>query len=563
MSAIVNRRAAARNCHALERAGVHPLLARLYAGRGIEGPEQLDYRLSALLDPARLKGIDAAAALLADAIERRSTITVVADYDCDGATACATAIRGLRLLGADAGYLVPNRRSDGYGLTPQIVRAAAQRQTRLLITVDNGIASLEGVAEARRLGMLTLITDHHLPAAQLPEADAVVDPNQPGCAFPSKNLAGVGVMFYVLLAARAELRRRGFFAARAQPNLANLLDLVALGTVADVVPLDHNNRLLVAQGLERIRAARGQPGVRALMQVAGRDPAHASTFDLGFAAGPRLNAAGRLADMGLGIDCLVSDDPARALNLARSLDELNRERRAIEAGMQAEAAAMVDRLQTGEGAAATLFDPAWHLGVIGLLAGRIRERIHRPVIVFARAEGGELRGSGRSIRGLHLRDALDRIAKRDPALIRRFGGHAAAAGVTIAQCDLARFEAAFEEVAGSLLGAAELERRIETDGALASGHYSLGTVRMIEREVWGQAFAAPLFDDEFTVENQRLLQDRHLRLALRHAGARMQAIVFNRAEPVPERMHAAFRLAANEYNGLTDLQLVLEHIEPA
>lgn len=563
MSAIVPRRAAARHCHALERAGVHPLLARLYAGRGVEGPEQIDYRLSALLDPARLEGAEAAGALLADAIERRSSIVVVADYDCDGATACATAIRGVRLLGADAAYLVPNRLTDGYGLTPQIVRTAAQRHPWLLITVDNGIASLEGVAEARRLGMRTLITDHHLPADRLPEADAIVDPNQPGCAFPSKNLAGVGVMFYVLLAARAQLRRRGHFVARPEPRLADLLDLVALGTVADVVPLDHNNRLLVAQGLERIRAGRGQPGVRALLQVAGRDPAHASTFDLGFAAGPRLNAAGRLADMGLGVECLLSDDAARALNLARSLDELNRERRTLEAGMQAEAAAMLDRVQTGEGAALTLFDPSWHPGVIGLLAGRIRERVHRPVIAFARAEGGELRGSGRSIPGVHLRDALDRIAKRHPALIRRFGGHAAAAGLTIAQCDLARFEAAFAEVAGSLLPAAGLERRIETDGALDSGHYSLGTVRMIEREVWGQAFAPPLFDDEFTVENQRLIADSHLKLTLRHATARMQAICFNRAEPVPARIHAAFRLAADEYEGLTDLRLVVEHIEPA
>jgi len=563
VSAILSRRVPERSRFALESAGVHPLLARLYAGRGIQSTQELDYSIKALLHYDRLKGIDAAAALLADAIERRRPLLVVADYDCDGATACAVAVRGLRALGAQVDYLVPNRMTDGYGLTPELVRLALERHPQILITVDNGIASLEGVAEARRVGLATLVTDHHLPAASLPEADAIVDPNQPGCAFPSKNLAGVGVMFYVLTATRAELRRRGAFAARAEPRLAGLLDLVALGTVADVVRLDHNNRLLVAQGLARIRSGDCQPGVRALLRVAGRDPACATHFDLGFAAGPRLNAAGRLADMSLGIECLVSADSARVLNIAAELDQLNRERRAIEAGMQEQANAMLERLTCGERVAYTLFDPAWHPGVIGLLASRIKERTHRPVIAFARAEGGELRGSGRSIGGFHLRDALDAVAKRAPSLLRRFGGHAAAAGVTIREADLERFTQAFEDEAARALGPEELRTRIETDGALEGGHYSLGIVAMIEREVWGQGFAAPLFDGEFDVDSQRLVAERHLKLRLRAAGSRFDAIFFNRAEAAPERLRAAFRLAANEYNGLAGLQLLLEHIEPA
>ncbi|GAB4446345.1 MAG: single-stranded-DNA-specific exonuclease RecJ [Rhodocyclaceae bacterium] len=561
MSAIAPRRVPERHRHALEVAGLHPLLARLYAGRGVEGPEELDYGLEALLPHARLKGIAEAAGLLADAIAHARPMLVVADYDCDGATACALAIRGLGALGARVEYLVPNRMTDGYGLTPELVRAAAGRHPQVLITVDNGIASLEGVAEARRRGIATLLTDHHLPAAELPEADAIVDPNQPGCEFPSKNLAGVGVMFYVLIALRAELRRRGAFAARAEPRLAGLLDLVALGTVADVVRLDHNNRLLVAQGLERIRRGDCQPGVRALIQVAGRDPACATSFDLGFAAGPRLNAAGRLADMSLGIECLATGDAGRALNIAAQLDLLNRERRAIETDMQDQASAMLARWQGEERVAHALFDPAWHPGVIGLLASRIKERTHRPVIAFARAEGGELRGSGRSIACFHLRDALDAIAKRRPGLLRRFGGHAAAAGVTIREADLEEFTQAFEEVATAALGPAELARRIETDGALEGGHYALPIVQMIEREVWGQGFPAPLFDDRFAVESQRLVRDRHLKLRLQQGPARFDAIFFNHTEAAPERLRAAFRLAANEYNGLTGVQLVIEHIE--
>jgi len=369
-------------------------------------------------------------------------------------------------------------------------------------------------------------------------------------------------MFYVALATRAELRRRGWFEGRSEPNLGALLDLVALGTVADVVKLDRNNRLLVAQGLERIRAGKCQPGIRALLQVAGRDPMQASTFDLGFAAGPRLNAAGRLADMGLGIECLITDDPNRALNIARQLDGLNVERRAIEADMSDQALNMLDNLDYDARSSLTLFDPDWHQGVVGLVASRVKERLHRPVIAFARGTDGTLKGSGRSIAGLHLRDALDLVAKRAPDLIQRFGGHAAAAGLVIREADLPRFDQAFEEVAAALLDPADLLQRVETDGPLEGGHFSLEVARMMARDVWGQGFPSPLFDDEFVVENQRLLKDRHLKLTLRRGGARLEAIRFNHPEPAPERLRGVFRLAVNEYSGLCSLQLMLEHFAP-
>lgn len=547
----------------LTQAGIHPLLARLYAARGATAPSDLDYSLGALLPPTALTGTREAAELLADAIEAGARMVIVADYDCDGATACAVGVRALRAFGADVHYLVPDRVTMGYGLTPAMVELAARMEPDLLITVDNGIASVEGVATARAHGMATLITDHHLPGEVLPEADVIVNPNQPGCDFPSKSLAGVGVMFYVLLALRAELRERGAFAGRAEPNLADLLDLVALGTVADVVKLDRNNRILVSQGLARMRAGRMQPGVRALFAAASRDPSRASSFDLGFGLGPRLNAAGRLSDMSLGIECLITDDDARALNIAQELDRLNRERRSIEQGMQEDALARLADFDPGNTLSVCLFEPDWHQGVIGIVAGRIKERLNRPTFVFARGDDGELKGSGRSIPDLHLRDALDLVSKRRPDLLLRFGGHAAAAGVTIRESDHAEFTAVFEDVVQELLGDADITRRIDTDGGLESAWMSLEAARMLEQDVWGHGFPAPVFSDVFRVENQRLLKDRHLKLQVSKNGQRFEAIQFNFAGAAPGEIHAAYRLASNEYNGVTSLQLMLEHFEPA
>jgi single-stranded-DNA-specific exonuclease len=564
MTRILHRQAPAAHRERLEQDGVDPLLARLYAARGVRTRADIDYDLKSLLLPDTLFGADAAAALLADAIAARHRILIVADYDCDGATACAVGIRALRAFGADVQYLVPNRFDYGYGLTPEIVRLAAQQRPDLIVTVDNGIASVDGVAEARRLGIATLVTDHHLPGPDLPAAEAIVNPNQPGCRFASKNLAGVGVMFYVVTALRAELRRRGAFAGRKEPNLGELLDLVALGTVADVVPLDRNNRILVSQGLARMRRGAVQPGVRALFAAAGRDPRQAATFDLGFGLGPRLNAAGRLADMALGIEALITDDFARALNIARELDALNRERRSIEAEMQEQAALAVEKLEIAERAGVTLFDPDWHQGVVGLLASRVKDKLHRPVIAFARGGAeGELKGSGRSIAGLHLRDALDLVAKREPGLLRRFGGHAAAAGLSILEGDLDRFDAAFAAVAQDLIAPTDLQRTIESDGALETGHMTLGAARRIAGEVWGQGFPPPLFDDEFLVDQQRLLKDKHLKLTLRKGAARFDAIRFNHADPLPDRVRCAYRLEANEFNGTASVQLLVEHAAPA
>ena len=562
MTRIVSRGASPAIVESLTAEGIEPLLARLYANRGVRRGAELDYGLDALLEPGGLRGAEDAAALLADHIAGGRRMLIVADYDCDGATACAVGLRALRAFGASVDYLVPNRFEYGYGLTPEIVRLAAQRSPDLIVTVDNGIASVEGVAEASRLGIATLITDHHLPGETLPAAEAIVNPNQPGCRFASKHLAGVGVMFYVTTALRAELRRRGQFAGRAEPPLAPLLDLVALGTVADVVRLDHNNRILVSQGLARIRRGAMQPGVRALFAAAGREPRQASTFDLGFGLGPRLNAAGRLADMALGIECLITDDFGRALTIARQLDELNRERRAIEADMQEQAAALVERIDAGNRASIALFDPSWHQGVVGLLASRVKEALHRPVFAFARSAGGELRGSGRAIPGLHLRDALDLVSKREPGLLLRFGGHAAAAGLTLREADLQRFEEVFEQTARAMLEPAALTRTVETDGALESGYATLQSARRIDAEVWGQGFPAPLFDDEFEVEGQRLLKDKHLKLVLRKGRSRFDAIRFNCADPAPPRLRAAYRLTANEFNGAASVQLVIEHAEP-
>jgi single-stranded-DNA-specific exonuclease len=563
MTLIRPREFSSRAVSSLTAAGVSPLLARLFAARGVHSPVELDLSFKALLPPTLLTGAREAAELLADAIEAEARMVIVADYDCDGATACAVGIRALRAFGADVHYLVPDRLALGYGLTPPMVELAARLDPEVLITVDNGIASIEGIAQARSIGMSTIITDHHLPGVTLPEADVIVNPNQPGCRFPGKSLAGVGVMFYVMLALRAELRERGAIEAGREPNLANLLDLVALGTVADVVALDHNNRILVAQGLQRIRAGNMQPGVRALFSVAGRDAARATAFDLGFALGPRLNAAGRIADMSLGIECLLVDDAGEALQLARELDRLNHERREIEVEMQ-EAARQIFETFSANGdqyAGVTLFEPDWHPGVVGLVAGRVREKLHRPTIAFARGQDGELKGSGRSIPGLHLRDALELVARRDSGLVLRFGGHAMAAGLTIHEEKLPAFRVAFEEIAASLLDPADLQHRIDTDGTLNASEISLETVRLLDREVWGQDFPPPVFDNVFHVERQRILKDRHLKLELSLGGTRLEAVRFNCTEHVPGVIRAVYRLGVNEYKGLSSVQLVLEHFE--
>lgn len=558
-----------RTAHALVQAGVHPLLAQLLAARGVRSAEEVDDGLARLLPPTALRGADAAARLLADAIEQGRRIVVVADYDCDGATACAVALRGLRLLGAQPGrlgYVVPDRAVHGYGLTPAIVDLALAQRPDLLVTVDNGIASLEGVAHARARGLDVLVTDHHLPALQadevvLPPASVIVNPNQPGDEFPSKALAGVGVMFYVLLALRAELRARGRFDAASQPRIDALLDLVALGTVADVVRLDANNRRLVAQGLRRIRQSRMQPGVAALFAVAGADPAQATAQDFGFRLGPRINAAGRLSDMTLGIECLVTDDAERAAALAAQLDAINRERREVEAGMREQAEAAVERLLAqlqAPPAALTLFDEGFHEGVVGIVAGRMKDRLHRPAFVFARAQDGSLKGSGRSIPGFHLRDALDLVSKRTPGVLRRFGGHAMAAGATLEPEGLADFDAALQQVAREWLDAATLQRTLRTDGPLDVQWFNPETVALLDAQVWGSGFEAPLFCDEVEVLQQTLLKERHLKLRLRHAGQVRDAVWFQRTAPLPGQVRLAFRLARDEWNGRQRVQMMVE-----
>ncbi len=557
---IVERPYREADLRALVAAGVHPVLARIYAARRIASVQELAYEPASLVPPAKLKGSEDAARLLADAIQGGKRLLIIADYDADGATACAVGLRALRSFGAHVDYLVPDRFKLGYGLSPELVDLAAERKPDLLITVDNGIASVEGVARARERGIATLITDHHLPGPELPQADCIVNPNQPGCDFPSKALAGVGVMFYVMLALRAELRRRNHFAGKAEPNLGSLTDLVALGTVADVVPLDANNRILISQGLKRLREGRPQPGLSALLRAAGRSLREASSFDLGFVAGPRLNAAGRLADMSLGIECLSTDDEARALNCAQELDRLNAERRRIEAGMVEQAVEMLKELPPGE--EATFFSPQWHEGVVGIVASRLKDRLHRPVICFARsADGVSLKGSGRSIAGLHLRDCLDLVAKRSPGLIRRFGGHAMAAGLTIAERDYERFAAGFAAALDELMPAEARLRTVETDGSLDAMYCTLDVARLLEDGIWGQGFPQPLFCDTFTVETQRVVGERHLKLQLVRHGRRLEAMRFGALEPLPARVRAAYRLAVNEFNGLRSIQLNVEHFE--
>jgi single-stranded-DNA-specific exonuclease len=568
---VQHRDAPPRAVWALEQAGVHPLLARLFAGRGVRDVEELDDALARLLPPAGLRGADAAARFLADAIETGKRVCIVADYDCDGATACAVALRGLALLGARPGslvHVVPDRAVHGYGLTPAIVDLGLQRGAQVLVTVDNGIASIEGVAHARAQGLAVLVTDHHLPGLRgdvivLPDADVIVNPNQPGCEFASKNLAGVGVMFYVLLALRSELRTRGRFGAGNQPRLDALLDLVALGTVADVVRLDPNNRRLVAQGLKRMRSGRMQPGVAALFHAAGRDPRRASAFDLGFALGPRINAAGRLADMSLGIECLLTDDPGRAAELAATLDAINRERRDVETGMREQAEALLEQLLLQQPEAATppalvLYDPGFHEGVVGIVASRLKDRLHRPTFVFARGQDGLLKGSGRSIPGFHLRDALDLVVKRRPGVLLRFGGHAMAAGCSLAPDRFEAFATGLADVAREWLAPATLARTLLSDGPLDVQYFNAETAHTLADQVWGQAFEAPVFSDEVEVVSQRLVGEKHLKLSVRCAGALRDAIWFGHSEPLPANVRLSYRLSVDSYNGRERVQLVVE-----
>ncbi len=583
---IVTRSAPSEVVERLARNGVHPLLARLYAARGITAPEQLARDLGRLAAPEHMLGLTEMAQLLADAISQQSKLLIIADYDADGATACAVGLRALRAFGTTVDYLVPDRFTHGYGLTPEIVRLAAEtRRPDVLITVDNGIASVEGVAEANRLGLKVLITDHHLPGARLPDAWCIVNPNQTGCEFPSKHLAGVGVMFYCMLALRAELRKRGAFTQmqsaerrvqnanadnsslithysslpKAEPNLAALLDLVALGTIADVVKLDDNNRILVHQGLRRVRSGRAQPGVAALFRVVGRELQQATVHDLGFSLAPRLNAAGRLADMSLGIECLTTDDAQRALAIAGELDRLNHDRRVLESEMHEVALATVEGMEISEGYSLSLFDPAWHQGVVGIVASRIKDRFHRPTFAFARSGDGYIKGSGRSIFGLHLRDALDLVSKRHPGLLAKFGGHAAAAGLTLRESDFERFRAAFEDAAQALLTPGDLERQIETDGSLAVAEATLENAVLLRSDVWGHGFPEPRFSDRFEVVSQRIVGERHLKLRLARERHRFEAMLFGSTPALPPRIDAVYRLDCNDYNGSRTVQLIVEH----
>ena len=563
-----------RAAWALEQAGIHPLLAQLYAARGVQNTHDLDDGLARLIPPTDMLGTTAAAVLLADAIAANKKLCIVADYDCDGATACAVGVRGLRLLGAqNVDYIVPDRVVDGYGLTPPISQRVKDSGADVLITVDNGIASFEGVATARELGLQVLVTDHHLPAnrnghIELPDADVIVNPNQPDCPFVSKSIAGVGVMFYVLLALRAELRLRGVFDASTQPKLDTLLPLVALGTVADVVKLDANNRRLVAQGLKRIRALTLPAGLASLFVAAGRQAATATTFDFGFALGPRINAAGRLSDMTLGIECLLTDDPVRGDELAKMLDGINRQRRDIEGDMREQAFAIAESLfdEADEPPPAIcVFDPDFHEGVVGIVASRIKDKLHRPTFVFAASAAPgkehELKGSGRSIPGFHLRDALDLVAKRYPGVLLRFGGHAMAAGCTIAEEHFDAFEHGLNEVAQEWLDAATLTRRLETDGPLKPEFRRVELVDALHKEVWGQGFAAPTFSEEVEVVSQRLVGEKHLALKLKHQGQPVDGIWFGHTESLPARVKLAFRLDADAWNGIRRVRFLIEGAE--
>ena len=563
MTKIVQRKAQPKVVQQLEASGISALMARLLSVRGVSDVTQISANLSHLLPPQTLTHNASMAKLLADAIQANKKLLVIGDYDADGATATAVAIKGLRAFGAKVEFLVPNRFEYGYGLTPEIVALAATQTPDVIITVDNGIASVDGVAAANALGIQVLITDHHLPGQVLPQAACIINPNQHGCTFSSKNLAGVGVMFYALLALRAEFRVRGAYTLTAEPNLTELLDLVALGTVADLVKLDDNNRILVEQGLRRIRAGACSPGILALLRVSGRQPQTTNAQDLGFSVGPRLNAAGRLDDMTLGIQCLLAKTDIDATKIAQQLQDLNMQRRSIEADMQEGASLSLDNIDVTNQFSISMYQADWHQGVIGILASRIKERYHRPVIVFADAGDGLLKGSGRSIAGLHLRDALDLLSKHQPDLILKFGGHAMAAGLTIKQLDFELFNQSFEAVVKSLITETDLESVLEVDGSLNPSDMTFATAQMLESQVWGQGFAPPLFYDEFEVINQRILGEKHLKLTLKTIDKPLviDAIYFNHSALLASTIQAAYQLQTNSYNGVQKVQLNLQYIE--
>lgn len=549
-----------------------PLLTRLYAARGVQSEAELDKSLARLIPYQQLKGIDAAVDLLVTALEQRQRILIVGDFDADGATASTVGTLGLRLLGAaHVDYLVPNRFEYGYGLTPEIVAVALQREPQLLITVDNGISSVEGVAAAKAAGLQVLVTDHHLPGDELPAADAIVNPNQPGCGFPSKALAGVGVIFYVLMALRARLRSLGWYDNKPQPNIGELLDLVALGSVADVVPLDANNRILVHQGLERIRAGRARPGIKAILEVAKRDHARITSTDLGFILGPRLNAAGRLDDMSLGIECLLTTDFAAAREMAAQLDGMNQDRKSIEQGMQREALAQLKDLPVESMPyGLCLFDPEWHQGVIGILASRMKERYFRPTIAFADAGDGLLKGSGRSVQGFHIRDALAVVASQHPNLITKYGGHAMAAGLTLSEANFALFAEAFDAEVRRQLREEDLTGRLLSDGTLAVEEFHLELARALRHAgPWGQHFPEPLFHGVFQLVEQRVVGERHLKVVLKSecGSVKLDGIAFGVdrevwPNPTVRWVELAYKLDVNEFRGNETVQLMIAHIEP-
>ena len=550
----------------LQESGIHTLLARLWAARGVASSEQTRLSWADLINPAELNQAGTAAAILADAIAARKKLLIIADYDCDGATACAVALRGLRAFGADVDFLVPNRFETGYGLSPAVVELASKHHAGkpdMLITVDNGIASIEGVQAANDLGIQVLVTDHHLPGDALPDAIAIVNPNHPECRFPSKNLAGVGVIFYVLLALRAEFRKRGWVDANAGPRLDTLADLVALGTVADVVRLDANNRLLVSQGLKKIRSNQLQPGLKALFLVASCDHREATALDLGFRIGPRINAAGRLADMSIGIRCLTTDDEAEALALARELDTMNHRRRTIEQDMSEQAQASLEAPEKARNATVCVFHPDWHQGVVGIVASRLKEKFWKPTLAFAPGDPGELRGSGRSVPDVHLRDVLDLVSKTHSGMILKFGGHAMAAGLTLREEAFADFEEAFDLAVRRISGKDSFEPLIETDGSLDPLFTTAEVAGMLHQHVWGAGFPPPLFRDTFRVLNQRLLKEKHLKLRLERLGQQYDAIWFNHAEALPEYTDLIYEIAPNTWNGVVNVQLMVRHAEPA
>jgi len=558
---------------------IHPVLKRIYAARDIKTADDLDYSLQKLLPYEDLSNIQEAVALLAEAIENDKRILIVADFDADGATSCVVGMQGLRQMGAtDVVYVVPNRFEFGYGLSPEIVEVAAEMSPDLLVTVDNGISSVEGVQLARDKGIDVLITDHHLPGEQLPNANAIVNPNQVGDKFPSKMLAGVGVMFYILVALRAHLREQNWFQEQEilEPNLAELLDLVALGTVADVVPMDRNNRLLVSQGLARIRSGNCRPGIKALLLAANRTLERVTAQDMGFAVGPRLNAAGRLSDMSLGIECLMSDDEMQARNMAVRLDELNKERREIQNDMQEQALIDITELDLDDAEmpfGVCLFNEDWHQGVVGILASKIKDKLHRPVIAFAKDKDGLIKGSARSISCVHIRDVLDTIAGQNPGLIDKFGGHAMAAGLTLKEIDFEAFKQAFDQELRRFIAEEDLNGSLLSDGELTATEITFGLANDIQKAgPWGQGFPEPQFDGEFELVESRIVGDKHLKLQLRvygqgkGQGKIIDAIAFNFTDEAwsekPERVHTVYRLDINEFRGRRQLQLMIENIEP-